>query len=201
MIVSSTRFPGPNIKCIRVIFAWAFFSSFFCEAWWRWFCHSLALSSWLFKDDQQQQNLGSYCPLTSCFWYMNYLGLGELTQLKWLRVTCLVSFWPRQLLLVPFSRFFPLTEKTKASWGWRSFTLPPISLPIPSPPKHRASCRLPFYSFSRHSHQGPFLSFQLVLSFCLPDGVPLLSHPSLVMVSSVHLLCVLSKNKTITCVW
>lgn len=46
----------------------------------------------------------SHHPASPEFWYMNYLGLGEVTQLKWLRGTCLASSWPGQLLLVPFWR-------------------------------------------------------------------------------------------------
>lgn len=92
-------------------------------------------------------------------------------------------------------------EKTEASQRLRSSAFSLVSLCITLSPEHKPKTAFLFVLSPNVATQAFFfLLFQLVLSFCLPDGLLPLLYPSLAMVPSFHLLCVLYKRKEITLV-
>ena len=115
------------------------------------------------------KNLGSCLPHPTTLphlrsWYLSYLSLGEVTQLKWWRVTHLA---PACLGISCRSHFeeSSLMEKTKSSQGWEA--LPSPSFLSVLPPFRALSLRLPSFLF--------FLQTWLPRPFCCFNCSELLS--------------------------
>ena len=134
------------------------------------------------------KNLGSCPPHPTTLphlrsWYLSSLSLGEVTQLKWLRVThlapaCLgISCWSH------FEDSFLWWRRQSQARGWE--VLPSLSFLSVLPPFLSTEPKPAFlFVLSPNVVAKALFVVSVVLSFCLPDRLLLLSYLSLVMVPS-----------------